>query len=196
MELREGTIMHRLKTSAKGQQGFTLTEVLIASSIASLAMALSAVAVMGFRYQGQTTFSQLQTRLQTQSAIEKIGRQIMQSTKVELQGDPNLGEPQFVYLWHDDQEVWTPESTADDIQGVLYQDPGSLEIRYRPDVSILETYEVVSTNIETIKFTTSGKALFVEITMKYDPHFTGSERTILSSFVIRNNPKMKHGGSH
>lgn len=188
--------MQPIRRPTRGQKGFTITEVLVASSIAGIAMALSAVAVMGFRYQGQTTFSQLQTRLQTQNAIEKVGRQIMQSTKVEIQGDADQGEQQFVYLWHDDQEVWTPVTTEDDTQGVLYQDLDSQEIRYRPDAAITESYQVIAKNIEKIKFTTSGKALFVEITMKYDPYFSGSERSVLASFVIRNNPKLKHGASH
>ncbi len=175
-----------------GERGFTLTEVMIASGIAGLAFALSAMAVMGFRFQGQTTYAQLQTRLRNHSALEKAGRQIMQSSQMTVEED---GDIQVVHLWHDDQEVWTPETVEDDTEGILYLDTASNELRYRPDKSQPSQYEVISQKIDQVEFWLEGKALFMKLTMTYDSNFSGAEREILASFVIRNNPKIRLGAS-
>jgi prepilin-type N-terminal cleavage/methylation domain-containing protein len=186
--------MRNQVTHRHSEKGFTLTEVMIASGIAGLAFALSAVAVMGFRFQGQTTFTQLQTRLRNHNALEKIVRHIMEATKVTVQGA--VGEPQIVHLWHDEQEVWTPESTEDDTEGILLLDAGSNELRYRPAISQDEIYAVVAEKIDEVEYWLDGKALFIKMTMTYDPHTAGSEREVLASFVVRNNPKLRLGASN
>jgi prepilin-type N-terminal cleavage/methylation domain-containing protein len=177
------------------QKGFTLTEVMVVCTITGIALVLCTTAVMGFRVQTQTTLLQLHTRLQSQKAIEHVGRQIMQSTKVEVEGDPVREEPQFVHVWHDNQLVWTPGRTDDDTEGIIYLHEDTQELRYCPDNSRQEQYEVMTTNVEKVKFLLSGKALFIEIEMRYDPRFAGSERKLLASFVVRNNPKIRQGAS-
>jgi hypothetical protein len=168
---------------------------MVASTVAGLAFALSAVALMGFRFSTQTTFSQLQTRLSNHSALDKMGRQIMQSTQVQVEGDGET-DPQILHLWHDDQVVWTPQTTEDDTEALLYLDVDSQELRYRPDKNNDAVYEVVSRGIEGVKFTLTGNALFIEMTMSYDPHTVGAERKLLASFVVRNNPKSRVGSSN
>lgn len=176
-----------------GERGFTLTEVMIASGIAGLALALSAMAVMGFRIQGQSTYTQLQTQLRNHNALEKVGRQIMESTQVTVVEN---GDQQEIHLWHDDQVVWTPESILDDTEGLLFLDTTSKEIRYRPDKSIADDYEVISEKIDDVDFWLDGKALFMKLSMTYDSRFAGAEREILASFVVRNNPKARLGASN
>ena len=186
--------MRRSFSNRNREKGFTLTEVMIATGVAGLAFALSSVAVMGFRFQGQTTFAQLQTRLRNHNAIEKMGRQIMQATKVTVE---EISDEKFVvHLWQDDQEVWTPETTTDDTEGILYLDTGTHELRYRPDINQENNYEVVSEQIDKVEFWLDGKALFIRLTLTYDSRTPGAEREILASFVIRNNPKLRLGASN
>lgn len=175
------------------EKGFTLTEVMIASGIAGLAFALSAMAIMGFRFQGQTTYTQLQTRLRNHNALEKVGRQIMQATQVKVEEDDDV---QVVHLWHDDQEVWTPETIADDTEGILFLHTDSDEIRYRPNISQDDNFEVIAEKIDEVEFWIDGKALFMKLTMTYDSKTPGAERQILASFVVRNNPKIRLGASN
>jgi prepilin-type N-terminal cleavage/methylation domain-containing protein len=175
------------------EKGFTLTEVMIASGIAGLAFALCAMAVMGFRFQGQTTYTQLQTRLRNHNALEKVGRQIMQATQVKVEEDDDV---QVVHLWHDDQEVWTPETIKDDTEGILFLHADSDEIRYRPNINQDDNYEVIAEGIDKVEFWIEGKALFMKLTMTYDSKTPGAERQILASFVVRNNPKIRLGASN
>jgi prepilin-type N-terminal cleavage/methylation domain-containing protein len=179
--------------ASRGEKGFTLPEVLIASSIAGLAFALSAVAVMGFRFSTQTSFTQLQTRLRNHNALEKMGRQVMESTKVTVQGGQE--EHQILHLWHDDQVVWTPETTEDDTEGILYLDYETHEVRYRSNIAYGSAEDLVATQIDDAHFEVTGNALFITLDMTYDPHTPGAERQILTSFVVRNNPKARIGAS-
>lgn len=186
--------MRRTHSHGDREKGFTLTEVMIATGIAGLAFALSTVAIMGFRFQGQTTFAQLQTRLRNHNAIEKVGRQIMQATNMTV--EETTDDTSVVHVWHDDQEVWTPETIADDTEGILFLDSTSNELRYRPDISQESNYEVVAEQIDEVDFWLEGKALFIKLTMTYDSRTPGAEREILASFVVRNNPKLRLGASN
>ncbi len=185
--------MNKTISHGYGEKGFTLTEVMVATGIAGLAFALSTMAVMGFHFQGQTTFTQLQTRLRNHSAIDKVGRQIMQSTHVTVD---DSGAIPVVHLCHDDQEVWTPETITDDTEGILSLDSSSHELRYRPNISQEENYEVVAEKIDEADFWLEGKAFFMKLTMTYDSRTPGAEREILASFVVRNNPKLRLGASN
>ncbi len=178
-----------------GERGFTLSEVMVATSVAGLALALAATALMGFAYAARETSLQLEMRHRNQDALKKLGRQAMQASKVEVEEPEGEGSP-IVYIWHDDQLVWTPETTEDDTRGVLYLDAESQELRYRPDYNNPDVYEVFSRGIETADFEIVGHALFVKLTMHYDSEDPDSLRELLASFAVRNNPKARLGASN
>jgi type II secretory pathway component PulJ len=181
---------HRLP----GEKGFTLVEMLIASSVSLMAFGMCAMAVVGFQYQGRATYGQLQMRLDNQSALEKMGRRIMQASKMTVEQVDS--SRQIVHLWHDDQVVWTPATVADDTEGVLYLEPDTRELRYRPNITHESVYDVVAKSLDRVTFSMAGNALFIKMTMSYDAKTTGTDREILASYVVRNNPKIRLGASN
>lgn len=185
----------RASSPCNREHGFTLPEVLIATGLSGLALALAATALMGFAYSARTTALQLETRHRNQDALKKLGRQVMESTKVEVEEQPQGGSP-LLYIWHDDQVVWTPETTDDDTRGVLYLDADTQELRYRPDYNNPDVYEVFSRSIESVHFEIVGHALFAKLSMHYDSGDPDSLREMLASFAVRNNPKNRLGASN
>ncbi len=182
-----------------GTRGFTIPEFMIASFIGFLSMALIWTALMGFQFQTRTTFAQTLDRYNTQNAMEKIGRIVMESTEINIeQNEEDLG---IMHLWRDVQEVWTPSTTEDDIEGLLFYDRTDRKIWYRPNIDDQNNQELVAERIEKIDFDLIGDAVFVTVFTEYDVdpnHMTNSEETLrktYGSYAVRNNPRVRIGAT-
>lgn len=176
------------------RKGFTLPEMMISSGIAGLAFVLAATALMGFRYSTVATIKQVETRYRNHNALEKMGRYIMESTRVEVEELDD--DTSILHVWRDNQIIWTPETTEDDIEGELFLDYDAKELKFRPDKTTEDFDELIAEEIDTVHFEKVGNALFARLTMTYDPDTPGAEREILASFVTRNNPKARQGASN
>ena len=196
MELHHGK---QTPLGMKASRGFTIPEFMIATFIGFITMALVWVAFMGFQFQTRTTFAQTLNTHNTQKTMEKIGRIIMQSTDLEIESnEEDLG---IVHIWRDTQEVWTPNSTDDDVEGLMFYDEEEKKIWYRPDVDKAAEVELVAERIEGIDFDLVGDAVFVTIETDYDVdpnHLVNSEETIrktYASYAVRNNPRIRIGAT-
>jgi len=183
----------------RNQGGFTIPEFMIASFIGFLSMALVWTALMGFQFQTRTTFAQTLNRHNTQNTLEKVGRIVMESTKLDIEtAEEDLG---IMHLWRDEQEVWTPSSTDDDVEGLLFYDEDEKKIWYRPNMDDSAYDELVAERIEGIDFDLIGDAVFVTILTEYDVdpnmsmHSEETLRKTYGSFAVRNNPRIRIGAT-
>jgi len=182
-----------IRTSMKSSSGFTIPEVLIASTIALISFSIASTALVGFMYSTKTTYEQVEKRYRNHNAMEKMGRMIMESTAVTVE-DLGGGET-HVHLWRDLQDVWTPGTTDDDVEGLIYLDTTDGTLYFRPDIIVPGGDEIIAEDIEQVDFETVGNALFAKLTMMYDPDTPGSERELQASFMSRNNPKARENAS-
>lgn len=180
--------------------GFTLMEMALASSISFVAFGIVGVAVMGLQETARTSMTQVADRYNAATAIEKVGRIVMEATKVEIGED--AGGQGEVTIWRDNQIVWTPETTDDDTEGLLYYDALNREIRFQVDASQPLVEETLARNVDQVEFSLVGEALFMELTLDYDVdgHWTDPEdertkRTVYASFAVRNNPRVRIGAT-
>lgn len=194
-----------MTTSAKtpkglDSSGFTLMELALASSISFVAFGIVGFAVIGLQQTARTTITQVSDRYNSASAVEKVGRIVMEATKVEV-GEDQGGQGE-VHIWRDNQVIWTPETTADDTEGLLYFDLINREIRYRADVSEPIAEETLARNVEQVEFSLLGEALFLKLTLDYNvdgrwnhPEDERTKRSVYSSFAVRNNPRARIGAT-
>ncbi len=189
---------HKL-TKKGSDSGFTIPEFMIASFIGFLSMALVWTALMGFQFQTRTTFAQTLNRHNSQNAMEKIGRLVMESTDLDIESaEEDLG---IIRMWTDVQEVWTPNTTEDDVEGLIYYLEDEKELWYRPNVDETAYDERIAEDIEGIDFDLIGDAVFVTILTEYDvdPNFASDSddtlRKTYGSFAVRNNPRIRIGAT-
>ena len=189
------------KTSAKEKEGgFTLLEVLVASSISMMSLGLVYTALIGMAITTRTTMEQVNTRTTNERTLKKLGRRIMEATKVDIPvNEQGLGK---VHVWRDEQAVWTPDTTDDDIEGIIYYDDVTREIRFLKDVNDPAAQEeTLATDVEAVSFNMVGQALFADLTMEYDtnhmhdPTNPDTKRHLYASFAVRNNPRLRIGSA-
>jgi len=181
------------------QRGFTIVELMVASTVSVLSLGLVYTALIGMQHSTRNTLEQVRIRQNNQNTIKKLGRFVMEASKAEVRlEEAELG---IVHLWKDDQVRWTPETTEDDTEGVVYFDETESELHYRKDVNHPEVEETIATQVEKAVFEMVGNALFVELTMNYDVDQKMSReeervlRKIYVSYAVRNNPRVRIGAS-
>lgn len=185
--------------ASRNCRGFTIVEFMTASFIGFLAMGLVWTALMGFQFQTRTTVAQTLSRHNSQNAMEKIGRIVMESTKLNIEtSEAGMG---MLRVWRDEQIVWTPNHTEDDTEGLLYYLPEEKELWFRPNVDQPDTIEKVADRLDGVEFSLVGDAVFVTLHTEYDVdpnHRVGSEETMrktYGSFAVRNNPRIRIGAT-
>lgn len=184
----------------RSRNGFTLLEMSLASSVSFIAFGIVGFTVMGLQQTARTSMTQIADRYNSATAVEKVGRIVMEATKLEV--DEDSGGQAEVHIWRDTQVVWTPETVEDDVEGLLYYDVLNREIRFQPDVSLPLDEETLAQNVDEVAFTLVGEAVFMELTLDYDvdghwddPEDERTKRTVYSSFAVRNNPRVRIGAT-
>jgi hypothetical protein len=175
-------------------------EVTLASSVSFVVFGIVGFAVMGLQESARTSMTQIADRFNSASAVEKVSRIVMEATKVELEeGEGGQGA---VHIWTDNQIVWTPETTTDDTEGLLYYDTLNREIRYQADVLEPLEEETLAKNVDAVEFSLVGEAVFLKLTLDYDVDDRWGDgeddrvkRTVYSSFAVRNNPRVRIGAT-
>ena len=186
----------------KGQRGFTIVELMVTSTVSILSIGLVYTAFIGMQTSARTTVEQVWMRQHNQDTLKRLGRFVMEASKVQVK--PEEAELGIVHLWKDEQLAWTPETTEDDTEGVIFFDEANERLMYRKDVNQLGADEIVAPNLQRVTFEMVGNALFVELTMDYDvddkissdPEGAAlTERKLYVSYAVRNNPRIRIGAT-
>jgi prepilin-type N-terminal cleavage/methylation domain-containing protein len=186
----------------KGQKGFTIVELMVTSTVSVMSLGLVYTAFIGMQTSARTTIEQVRMRQHNQDTLKRLGRFVMEASKVEVK--PEEAELGIVHLWKDEQLAWTPETTEDDTEGMIFFEESSERLMYRKDVNQLGADELVAPNLQRVTFEMVGKALFVELTMDYDvddkisremEEAERAERNLYVSYAVRNNPRIRIGAS-
>jgi type II secretory pathway pseudopilin PulG len=186
--------------SEENQAGFTIVEMLVTTSLSLMTLGIVYTALVGMQWSARATVEQVNLQKVNKLTLQKVGRVVMSASRVDVETDE--GEQGILHVWNDTQEVWTPDTTEDDVEGMVYYDVASEEVRYKEDVDQPDSEdEVLASGIEELTFEMVGNAVFMELTMEYDvdhkmlAESEDTKRTIYASFAARNAPRTRIGAT-
>lgn len=141
------------QTAFQANRGVTLVELMIVLGLTGMSLALASVAMVGMMWNLQNNAEVIKQRGEANQVINSISRYMREATAIENDAQEGV-ETTYLKFWRDidPSQPITPNTTADDVQSIIYFNAYSHEVYLVPDSRNTSIMNVMATNVENLVF--------------------------------------------